>query len=463
MTQLVWFRNDLRVEDNPALSTAMRAGPTAACFVLSPAQWREHDVGDNRLSFLLRCLQSLQAELTALNVPLTVLNAERFADVPETLGRFVARNKIDALYLNHEYPWNEARRDRAVMGEMDGLGVAVHGFHGSVVHPPGTVLTEKGAPYGVFTPFKRRWLGLLTESAAKPIAKPRRQPQAPQVAEKALPKKIDGVSDAVLADLWPGGTAEARKRLRAFCRGPVMDYNAQRDLPAEPGTSSLSPYLSIGAIGPRTCLQAIGASETHRANGLEEGPATWLSELIWREFYRHVTAQFPHVSRGLPFKRDTDCIPWRDAPDEFAAWCEGHTGYPLVDAGMRQLVQTGWMHNRVRMVTAMFLSKHLLIDWRQGEAFFMQHLVDGDFAANNGGWQWSASTGTDAAPYFRIFNPESQAKKCDRSGVYIRSYVPELADAEVQGGAGSLTPGYPQPIVEHRLARERALAAFKGG
>jgi deoxyribodipyrimidine photo-lyase len=226
----------------------------------------------------------------------------------------------------------------------------------------------------------------------------------------------------------------------------------------------LSPYLAHGVLSPRQCLSAALDANEGRLSGGSPGIETWISELVWRDFYRHVIALFPHVSRGEAFRPEADRVEWRNDPAELEAWRRGMTGYPLVDAAMRQLLTTGWMHNRLRMLTAMFLTKHLLIDWRLGERHFMSHLVDADFAANNGGWQWSASTGTDAAPYFRIFNPITQAERFDPAGEFVRTQVPELAETR---GSATLTPWlhgvarYPAPIVDHAFARARALEAFK--
>ena len=320
-----------------------------------------------------------------------------------------------------------------------GVQVVIH--HGSVVLPPGSVRTAAGPPYSVFTPFKRCWLEVLAPDQAIPLPVP--APQAKlEVNADRVPDDLNGVSVKRLADHWPGGEVEALARLAAFSERALAAYSGERDVPGLDGTSRLSPYLSVGALSPRRCLAVAGESEA------------WRDELIWREFYRHVIASFDHVSCRCAFKRDYDAIPWREDRNAFARWQEGRTGYPLVDAGMRQLLETGWMHNRVRMVTAMFLCKHLLIDWRWGERHFMLHLVDGDFAANNGGWQWSASTGTDAAPYFRVFNPTAQARKCDPDGRYVRRWVAELA----HGQSGS---SYPPPMVDHRQARARAIATFK--
>ena len=251
--------------------------------------------------------------------------------------------------------------------------------------------------------------------------------------------------------------------------GHIDAYGNARDFPALNGTSALSPYLACGAISPRQCLAAATAADGQRLQAGRAGPTAWITELIWREFYRHVLVGFPRVCRNRAFKVQTDRIRWRRDEDDFGSWCAGRTGVPIVDAAMRQLLETGWMHNRLRMVVAMYLTKDLFIDWRQGERFFMTHLVDGDFASNNGGWQWAASTGTDAAPYFRIFNPISQSRRFDPDGTFIHRYCPELADL---GGRAIHDPAalpppargaidYPDPIVDHTRARARVMAAFR--
>jgi deoxyribodipyrimidine photo-lyase len=265
---------------------------------------------------------------------------------------------------------------------------------------------------------------------------------------------------------WPAGENAASDHLERFLRFRGRHYQRQRDFPNVRGTSELSPYLALGMISYRQCLQAVmSENDGHLADG-DAGLTTWVNELIWREFYQHVAVGFPQVCRYQPFQEHTRDLAWRDDDEGFAAWCEGRTGYPIVDAAMRQLVTTGWMHNRLRMVTAMFLSKHLLIDWRRGEAFFMHHLVDGEFCANNGGWQWAASTGTDAAPYFRIFNPTTQSTRFDPEGAFIAHWLPELASLPAKARHAPpqdmLNPvDYPSPIVDHKAARQRALDAFK--
>ena len=466
--QLLWLRSDLRVHDNDALVSAMAAGSTVACFAICDVQWRQHDVGDARLAFLLRSLVAVREEMMALNVPLKVVHVSRFSDVPKALLQLAQSINASGLHFNAEYPLNERKRDSSVTRRFEEAGLAVHSFDGSVIAPPGSVLTGSNEPYTVFTPFKKRWLARVSESregfrGLRPLRIPKKQPLSKVVADE-LPLEIDGVGPSLHSERFPGGEKIALKRLVAFCKAKIMSYHEQRDLPALPGTSSLSPYLSVGALSPRRCFAAAGVGDVSDYALIEDGPATWLSEVIWREFYRHVIAQFPHVSQHQPFKQHMKAIGWRRDEKDFTAWCQGLTGYPIVDAAQRQLRSTGWMHNRLRMISAMFLTKHLLIDWRWGEAHFMRELVDGDFASNNGGWQWSASTGTDAAPYFRIFNPITQAKRFDGAGEFIHAWVPELRGLS---GKALLEPwtvaghDYPPPIVDHKFARERALAAFK--
>jgi len=468
--QLVWFRNDLRVRDNPALVAAMSAGPTVACFALAIDQWREHDVGDARIAFILRTLRELAVELDAIGVPLRLLEAPRFTDAPGAIASLVKQIGASRVLFNAEYPLNERKRDSHVelalraLGDEDGECVEIHVFDGSIVRKPGSVLTATQTPYTVYSPFCKRWLGGIDAHLGM-LPVPQSQ-TALGGGSDTVPLTLGGVSEALFADEWPGGEHAALARLEEFCACAVIEYAANRDLPIEPGTSSLSPYLSIGALSPHRCFDALGITSEAEFWAAEEGCQVWARELIWREFYRHLTALFPHISQGQNFKRSMRDIPWRDDQADFAAWCDGQTGYPLVDAAMRQLNSTGWMHNRLRMVSAMFLTKHLLIDWRWGEKYFMQQLIDGDFAANNGGWQWSASTGSDAAPYFRIFNPITQAKKFDSQGHFIQRYVPELRGLAAKAVFEPWKVDghdYVAPIVEHRFARQRALDAFAVG
>mgnify|MGYP000211338136 CR=1 FL=1 len=338
--------------------------------------------------------------------------------------------------------------------------IKTQAFHGDVFHQPGTVKTQNDTIYHVFTPFARQWKKQLTDAVMTPLLAPKKQ------------NKINLTTDDIAhywpvsnvdfrADLWPSSTAEMTQKLHKFMSNAALKYKEIRDFPSIAGTSTLSPYLMCGAISSKQCLLSL------RQKSGEWLESTWLNELIWREFYRHLTCLYPRLSRLQDFKLLRAPIPWIDDDRQWQAWCTGQTGYPIVDAAMRQLLQTGWMHNRLRMVVAAFLTKLLLIDWRKGEQFFMQHLIDGDFASNNGGWQWAASTGADAAPYFRIFNPLRQSERFDSAGIFIKKFIPELSSLDKKSIHNPSSQqrkacGYPEPIVDYKFARERALVEYAG-
>jgi deoxyribodipyrimidine photo-lyase len=475
MRSLMWFRSDLRVRDNTALTHACRmadAGPdggVVACFVISPGEWRAHDVAAVRVDLMLRTLAELSRSLGKLNIPLKILRAAAAADVPKAVVGCARSLRCDAIYFNREYEFNERVRD-ARTGELArSEGIGLHSYTDQVVLEPGTVLTEAGGAFTVFSPFKRKWIKeFQSRGEGAVLSLPGRQ-AAISVQPDTVPASVAGFESRIDPGLWPAGETHAEKRLGAFAARAIASYKATRDTPSVDGTSVLSPYLAIGAISPRRCIEAALNANGGKIDSGNEGCVHWISEVLWREFYVHVMAQFPRVCKHRAFKPSTERIRWRDDPAGFEAWCEGRTGVPIVDAAQRQLLATGWMHNRLRMISAMFLTKDLLIDWRLGERFFMQNLVDGFLASNNGGWQWSASTGTDAAPYFRVFNPYSQSRTCDERGTFIRKWVPELADVDGDAVHDPETlPGllrakinYPRPIVDHAMARVRVLEVFK--
>jgi deoxyribodipyrimidine photo-lyase len=471
MRSLVWFRRDMRVRDNTALHHAAKATDrgVVAVFLLSPAQWKLHDEAACKVQFWLRNLRELKAKLANRNIPLIIEAADRFRDAPGVLLRIAKRADCDALYFNREYEVNERRRDEQVTRKFEDSGFDVHSFTDRVLIEPGDVLTQQGDFYSMFTPFKKRVLSILNDRGIDVLAKPRKQ-EPVEIHSSDVPEAIDGFKQTnVDPELWPAGEDHAKKRLDAFIESRLDRYKDDRDFPAINGTSTLSPYLAAGVISPRQCVSTAMRANNDRLDSGSKGPVTWISELIWRDFYQHILVGFPRVSMHRPFKLETLNITWQDNDEHFKAWCDGRTGYPIVDAAMCQLVQTGWMHNRLRMIAAMFLSKHLFLDWRRGERFFMQHLIDGDLGSNNGGWQWSSSTGTDAAPYFRIFNPTTQSRRFDPKGAFLREYLPVIADLDDESiHDPSVIPeqtraqlGYPSPIVDHRKARERAIAAFK--
>lgn len=476
---LVWLRADLRSMDNTALLAACADNNTevACVYAITPEQWTRHDMAGARVDFELRTLAVLQQTLHALNIPLLLVSSPDFSSLPKAMTALAAKYRVSAVFANRQYEVNEVARDATLTRLLEKKDIRLHLFHDQCIAPPGTILKQDGGAYSVFTPFKRNWLEKISGDS-RPQAAPRRRKSSFAQSDE-IPATIVGFSSHISADIaqewWPAGEEVALARLATFTRDELAHYKASRDFPAQDGVSRLSPYLAIGAISARQCLNA---ALNHRTMALTKNADTsgheqWIAELAWRDFYKHVMVAWPRVCRHRPFRLETDPVPWRHDEKDFQAWCEGRTGFPLVDAAMRQLQKTGWMHNRLRMVVAMFLTKDLFIDWRWGEKFFMQHLIDGDLSANNGGWQWSASTGNDAAPYFRIFNPVSQSRKCDPDGHFIREYLPELRDFSAKDihephgsnkgrGQSSLFSDYPPPMVDHSLARDRVLQSFKG-
>lgn len=478
MRAIHWFRADLRIEDNTALHEACRRADDGVIgvFLVADEQWREHDWAPIKVDLIRRTLIELSDRLATRDVPLLIRRAPRFDDAPKALLDVARAHECDAIFCNIEYEVNERRRDEAVKQACQKSEIDFIALHDQTVITPDSVRTNEDGFYSVFTPYKRKWLETARElGVGDTLPTPKKQ--------KALSIRPDDVPDALgsyddpndnWADGWPAGEANAKRALARFIDGRIREYEGQRDIPGEDGTSRLSPFLALGLISPRQCLASAMEANRNRLSGGAKGIDTWISELIWREFYRHVLVGWPRVCMHRPFRLEAERVKWRDDPEGLEAWKEGRTGYPIVDAGMRQLASTGWMHNRVRMITATFLSKHLLIDWREGERHFMRSLVDGDLASNNGGWQWSASTGTDAAPYFRVFNPYRQSARFDPDGVYIHKWVKELREIpaaelhrersreqrserfEVGGSGGS----YPPPIVEQKAARRRAIDAF---
>ncbi len=467
--QLIWLRSDLRIEDNSALAAAMAAGPTLALFLISPAQWQAHDDAPSKVDFWLRNLGELATALGLLNVPLLIRTADTWERAPALIAELCRQMQVQGVWVNEEYGVNESHRDQAVARHLAELGVDFHSRLDQLLFQPGSVLSKSGNYLQVFSQFRKQCHQRLHLAPPARVATPRAQ--APlAIAGDALPRQVNGfaVPSQTLRQLWPAGETAARQRLHDFVEQRIGDYQRDRDFPATPGTSQLSPYLAAGVLSPRQCLHAALQSNQGEFDSGNPGAVTWINELLWREFYKHILVGYPRVCRHRAFRPETEALPWRDAPEELAAWQQGRTGFPLIDAAMRQLLATGWMHNRLRMVVAMFLSKNLLIDWRQGERFFMRQLIDGDLAANNGGWQWSASTGTDAVPYFRLFNPVSQSRRFDPHGRFIRHWLPELAHLDdtaihsPQGRGGLFAEAdYPRPLVDLASSRERVLSAFR--
>ncbi len=462
ITVIWWLRRDLRLADNVALVTAMAsADALVPVFILDPGLLHSAYVGQKRLGFLFGALRDLDNSLRSRGSRLIVRQGRPI----EVLRTLLAESGATQIVAESDYSAYATRRDSQIRRELP-----LHLVGSPSIRPPETVLKQDGDPYTVFTPFSKTWLALPLPHPTDLLETPAHIRTPDHVFSEALPE-MPSLDPAV--PFLPTA-AEAQRRLTAFLDAGIEAYGQQRNRLDVDGTSQLSPYLRFGMLSPRqAAVSAISARAESRTEAGRAGATTWLNELIWRDFYSHILYHFPFVAR-MSFRENLRDIAWRNDAAEFDAWCAGRTGYPVVDAAMRQLQTTGWMHNRARMIVASFLVKDLLIDWRWGEEWFMQHLIDGDPAANNGGWQWTAGTGTDAAPYFRIFNPTTQGQKFDPDGDTIRRWVPELAQVtgpDIHEPWG-LTPleqrtagvivgkDYPFPIVDHKIARERTLAAF---
>jgi len=461
-TILHWFRRDLRVADNVALSEAVkRAGNVVPIFIFEDAIYTGPEVSVARMAFCLQSAESLRQHLAELGHQLIV----RRGKPEEILPQLCREAGAQAVFANKVYEPDGQRRDERITGILQAAGFGFELFKDAVIWEETEILTQVGNPYTVFTPYAKAWRArpIPAPRAKLPSASARLQP----LRSDALPASLAELGLSLTQELPTGGEGVALARLREFMAGPVYAYDSARDFPAQAGTSQLSPHLHAGTIGIRTVLAELKRARDRATTAQVAGCDVFLNELIWREFYGQVLHNFPHVIRGA-FRPVYDGLAWSENRAHFQAWCDGRTGYPIVDAAMRCLKATGTMHNRLRMIVAMFLTKDLLIHWQWGERYFMQQLVDGDLAANNGGWQWSAGTGTDAAPYFRIFNPVSQGQKFDPEGEFVRRWIPELKvfPAELihepwENPLLLAKAKYPPPVVSHAEQRAKCLAMFK--
>ena len=460
---IVWFRQDLRISDHAALHAASQtAAPIIPLFILddkSDAQWAA-----GRAS-----LWWLEGSLTGLDVALKSLNSQlilRRGKPQDVLDNLLDEIDAQAVYFTRRYEPENAAEDQSVSDHLRDKGIECRRFGGSLLFEPEAIEKKTGGAFRVFTPFYRTCLTMETIKDALPAPKELIAPEIWPKSERLKFWNLRPVKsnwDAAFKNRWQPGTAQAFGMLEKFTRFRISKYTEDRNRPDRKGTSELSPYLHYGEISPREIWNFVT-----RLNDLNEnntnGNVSFLRELIWREFSYHLLWHWPHIT-DLPFNKNFKGFLWRDDERALKAWQSGNTGYPIVDAGMRQLWQTGWMHNRVRMVVASFLTKHLLIPWQEGARWFWDTLVDADLANNSASWQWVAGCGADASPYFRIFNPILQGRKFDPEGSYVRQWVPELAELpnryiHAPWGSGTRIAGYPEPIVEHQFARRRALDAY---
>ncbi|MFN3386268.1 MAG: cryptochrome/photolyase family protein [Candidatus Thermochlorobacter sp.] len=470
---IVWHRRDLRIFDNTALNAALKSTrEILPLFILADDILKERDdFSPACVKFMLESLADLDNSYQKLGGKL-ILRKGKFIEV---LRQVVKESEARAIYFNEDYEPAAKERDRKVIEEFSKMGLEVKAFKDQVCFSSKEILTQQGKPYTVFTPYKKTWL-----SQVEKVARPER------VKKRVITPVIGTIAVPTLSELGfsfegnllvSGGEKSGRTQLEHFIEKKIKRYKEKRDYPSEDGTSLLSAHLRFGTVSVREILEQARAVLASAKEEEKLSIETFISELIWRDFYFQILDHFPFVEKES-FRPEMRNIKWENREDYFEAWKNARTGFPIIDAAMRQLNQTGWMHNRLRMIVASFLTKDLLIDWRWGERYFMQKLVDGDMAANNGGWQWSASTGTDSQPYFRIFNPISQSEKFDPKGHFIKKFLPELSKVPekyihnpaellqssplLQSELGiRLGVDYPFPIVDHAKQREKALKLFK--
>ena len=464
---LFWHRRDLRISDNIGLAAA--ASKVVGLFCLDPGILEGDDIAPARVTYMIGCLSELQESYQKLGSQLLIVQGEPSQAIPKMAEALGAK----AVYWNLDVEPYAKKRDRSVEEALEEKGIDSKQFWDQLLHAPGDILTKSSnTPYKVYTPFWRSWIqqdkpGVTDEIKQLEGLSDKELKQAEKAGAISLPSAKDlGYEWDTPLLVSPGETA-AKEKLEEFCDRAIYSYDEERDYPYLDSTSHLSAALKFGAIGIRTVWQAtIDLAENCRSDEAKNGVVTWQKELAWREFYQHCMFFFPKLAEGA-YREELKDFPWENDETKFKAWCEGKTGYPIVDAAMRQLNEIGWMHNRCRMIVASFLTKDLFIDWRWGEKYFMQKLYDGDLSANNGGWQWSASSGMDPKP-LRIFNPASQAAKYDRDGEYIRYWVSEISSMDTEYLVTGKIPDseresydYPKPIVDHKKQQKKFKALYK--
>jgi len=465
MKGIIWFRTDLRIDDNPALLSALsKCEEVIGIYIFSQMQWDLHNESNIKHEFLINNLTVLEQYLAKLNIPLVAISTESYKTLSKDLCSFLVDKKIDHAFWNNEFGYNETKRDQNAITALEKVNIQTSQFNDQVIFEPGILRTGQGNPFSVFTPFKRRWIENF-EMDFLDITQPH-PAKKPSSTKSNLSNLKFVKSHLVNINLWPAGEAAAQERLSSFLYSKARLYSESRNSPIIDGTSRISPYLALGILSPKRCvLEGLKLNDFEFTSG-NKGICKWIDEIVWREFYRNIMHSFPKVSMNQPFQDYTKSIQWRHSNKELEAFYTGKTGFPIVDAGIRQMLAEGWMHNRLRMVVAMFFTKNMLHDWRLGEKFFMQNLIDGDFSSNNGGWQWSSSTGTDSAPYFRIFNPITQSQNFDPAGEFIKKFIPELIDvpvAQIHQPKSDLfsSTNYPAPMLNLKESRVRAIQAFK--
>lgn len=462
-TAIVWLRRDLRLSDNPALKTAIGENDAVIPVYLLEEPSGQWPTGAASRVWLHQSLEAFSADLEDIGSRLVLRKGASL----ETISGLISETGATAIYWNRLYDPESIERDTEIRSALEEAGIAVKSFNGALLYEPGKVANKQGNPYRVYTPFwrelERRGMPRQPSDPVSEVPSPEKWPKSLSVANFGLLPDIDWYQG--ILDSWEPGEKGAHKQLSRFLEEDIEDYGERRDFPGEPATSALSPHLHFGEISPCTIF--------HEAIARADKVTPYLKQIVWREFSHHLLYHFPETTEQN-LNRSFDAFPWQKSKVDLRAWQQGQTGYPIVDAGMRELWHTGWMHNRVRMIVGSFLVKDLLIHWHEGARWFWDTLVDADLANNTMGWQWIAGSGADASPYFRVFNPVTQGEKFDKAGEYVKRWVPELgnvpgkflhkpweAPQQVLSDAGVvLGKDYPNPIVDHAQARLRALDAY---
>ncbi|KIW30707.1 uncharacterized protein PV07_02415 [Cladophialophora immunda] len=487
-----WFKCDLRITDNKGLHLASKTAkmldvPLICLYLISPQDYEAHLTAPVRVDFILRNLLTLKKDLDDLDIPLYVETVEKRKNVSSKLIELCTIWGARHVFCNAEYEVDELRREAALIKSCLERRISFSVVHDTCVVEPGKLKSNSGGPISVYSPWHRKWCAYLNQNPKEldcfpPPAQNSRVVRDnfstlfnTEIPDAPPSKQLTEEERKRMHRIWPAGEREAQDRLRKFVLEKIAKYHDTRNFPSGNGTSVLSPHLAAGTIAARTVVREAreAAPLKKLTDDRKQGHSMWIAEVAWRDFYKHVLCHWPYVCMNKSFKPEYSNIEWEYDSDQFNRWAEGKTGFPIVDAAMRQAAYTGYMPNRCRMIVASFLAKDLLIDWRMGEKWFMEHLIDGDFASNNGGWGFSASCGVDPQPYFRIFNPLLQSEKFDPKGDYIRRWVPELAEIKdsrgihdpYNRGFGKVaeTNGYPGPMVDHKESREKALARYKAG
>ncbi|WP_343153230.1 deoxyribodipyrimidine photo-lyase [Buchnera aphidicola (Mindarus keteleerifoliae)] len=466
---LVWFRNDLRVRDNTALFKACRSkeDKIVAIYIATPKQWKSHNMSPKQSFFIYKNLLLLEKKLFLLKIPFFYFEISNFDSQILFLVEFCKKKNIHTLFYNKQYEINEIKRDQKIKKILNSKKINMIGYHDSILISPNLIFNSNKKSYIKYTPFKNKIFSYLNKKKIRcfPV------PDVRSIKEKEFSSKIFSFTypkEKFSTKLFPIGENNAIKKLNFFLNQTTMSYSLTRNFFGMNSTSFLSPYLSIGILSPRQCLSAI-FKEKISFESVNNDKITWVEELIWREFYKHTMNSYSLISKEKSIFHWEKEIKWNNNKKHFSLWKKGLTGYPIIDAAMRQLNQLGWMHNRLRMITASFLTKNLLIDWRKGAKYFMSKLIDGDFSSNIGGWQWAASVGFDSVPYFRFFNPLIQSKKFDPNGKFIYSFIPELRkvpinfihDLQRWREKNPNTIDYPHPIVNYKLTKKEFCEKIK--